>query len=1078
MKIKYVLDKQDLFTRKLFFLVVISCLPLQIFAFEENHKNVISSVVENEVTQQITVKGKVVSADDKMGIPGVNVNIKGVKGGVSTDLDGNYSISVPSSDAILIFSSIGLKSQEIKVGSQRVINVTLGSDVSSLNEVIVVGYGTQKKAKVTGAIEQVSGKVFQDRAVTNVGLALQGQTPGLLVTRSSSRPGNEGLNFQIRGASSINGGSPLIVIDGVPAVNGFSFQNMNPDDIESMTVLKDASAAIYGSRAANGVILITTKKGKGKVKIDYSSNLRFTKNGITGYSATSQQYAKLWLAANAEEKTPNWWGWSTKENMEKMAAGIDGIYPTAFWGDVFVGQGNRIDEMFAQRYSYQHNLSVSNSTDLSSYRLSLAYADNQGNLATAYDGQKQYNVRFNYDYKLSERLKLETGISFIDAITRAPSVGLDAALYAQDMPFFPAKNPYGQWNANFGNIGNRNSAAATSDGGRDNRKSLTSRLDFKATYNILKGLDFEGLVSYQKENFNQERYVLPVQLYDWYGNKSVENLSNTIQSASNVGYASRDFDSFYQYYSALMKYNTTFGEHHNIAATAGINAEHTQIQTLSATRAFFTDLGVYDLNAADPTTSFNGGGKYQFGNYSYLASFTYDYDEKYLIKVIGRHDGSSNFAPGHKFKDFGTVELGWAFSKENFLKDNSVLSFGKLRVSSGVGGNYTGIGSYDYISTINLGSVVLGQTPANQTSSSLAGGGLVNFDREWERVSHKNIGLDLTFFDNKLSFTYDYFMKDNKGMLTSPILPTILGATAPPDNSGDFSAHGWESTISWKSNVKDFTYNISFNIGDVRNKLVNRLNADTYGAGRNNLNGYPLNSWFLFQTAGYFKDQAEIDAYYAANAAGQQEMTRVVKGTVTELRPGDIKRIDLNGDGVITGAGSKNSDLKYMGDANPHYNFGLNLGGAYKGFDLGVFFQGVAQQKIMRSGFLAYPFAVLSSNQPTSFLEKTWTEDNPNAPYPRLTSYVARAGWNYGNNDFMLQNNAYIRLKSLIIGYTLPKSITDRAKLDRVRFYFSGNDLWEATKVKDGYDPEHGETSQNSGYPFYRTYSFGINVGL
>lgn len=1037
-----------------------------------NDSKIITSLADQTIT------GKVVDAEKGEGLPGVSISIKGSAKGGTTDSKGNFSIRVPDENATLIFSFIGYTRQEVVVNKRTVINVSLLADIKALDEVVVVGYGTQKKVNLTGAVEQISSKVFEDRAVTNVGLALQGQSPGLMVTRSSPRPGNEGLAFQIRGASSINGGSPLIVIDGVPAVNGFSFQNMNPDDIDNISILKDASAAVYGSRAANGVILVTTKKGKGKVKIDYSSNLRFTQNGITNYSASSQQYANIWLAANVEEKTPNWWAWSTKENMEKMATGVEGIYPTAFYGDIFIGKGNRIDEMFAQRFSYQHNLSISNRTDISGYRVSLAYADNQGNLATAYDGQKQYNARFNYDYKLSDRLKLETGVSFINAITQTPSVGLDASLYAQDMPFFPAKNPYGQWNANFGIIGNRNSAAATSDGGRDNKKSLTSRLDFKVTFNLFKGLDLEGLVSYQKEEFNQERYVIPVQLYDWYGNKSLENLSSTVQSASNPGYSSRDYNSFYQYYSTMLRYNATFGANHHVSAVAGINAEKTQIQTLSGTRAFFTDLGVYDLNAADPTTSFNGGGKYQFGNYSYLATFNYDYDGKYLVKLIGRHDGASNFAPGYKFKDFGTVELGWAFSKENFLKDNAVLSFGKLRFTSGVGGNFAAIGNYDFISTIGLGTTVLGQTPANQTSAFLAGGGLVNLDREWERVFHKDIGLDLTFFNNKLSFTYDYFIKDNKGMLTPVIYPTVLGATAPSSNSGDFNATGWETTITWKDRKKDFAYNISFNIGDTRNKLVNRQGADTYGAGKNNVNGYPLNSWFLFQTDGYFKNQEEINAYYAANAAGQQEMTRVVKGTVAELRPGDTKRLDLNGDGVITGNGSKTSDLKYMGDANPHYIYGLNLGASYKGFDFQTFFQGVAQQKIMRSGYLAFPFAVLSTNQPTNFLGKTWTEENPNTEYPRLTTNVARASWNYASNDFMLQNNAYIRLKSLIIGYTIPKRITDRIKLDRVRVYFSGNDLWEATKIKDGYDPEMGETSQNSGYPFYRTLSFGINVGL
>lgn len=315
-------------------------------------------------------------------------------------------------------------------------------------------------------------------------------------------------------------------------------------------------------------------------------------------------------------------------------------------------------------------------------------------------------------------------------------------------------------------------------------------------------------------------------------------------------------------------------------------------------------------------------------------------------------------------------------------------------------------------------------------------------------------------------------------MLTDVAYPAVLGATAPKTNSGELNVNGWEAVITWKDHKNDFSYNISFNISDTQTLLKRKEGADNYGAGRNNVNGYPLNSWFLFQTDGYFKDQAEVDAYYAANAAGKEEMNRVVVGTASQLRPGDTKRLDLNGDGVITGNGSKNSDLKYMGDANPHYIFGINLGGSYKGFDLGAFFQGVGKQQIMRSGYLAYPFAVLSTNQPTNFEGRTWTVDNPNAEFPRLTTNSNRANWNYASNDFMLENNAYIRLKSLIIGYTLPKSITSRAKLDRVRVYFSGNDLWEATKIKDGYDPEMGETSQNAGYPYYRTLSFGINVSL
>ena len=1034
---------------------------------------------QQSVQQNITITGKVTSADDNMGIPGVNVNIKGVKGGISTDIDGNFSITVPSANTVLVFSAVGMKSQEIKVGAQKVINITMEADISSLNEVVVVGYGTQKKSVVTAAVEQISSKAFQDRAVTNVGLALQGQTPGLVVTRTSPRPGNEGLNFQIRGATSVNGGNPLIVIDGVPALNSYAFQNMNPDDIENISILKDASASIYGSRAANGVILVTTKKGKGKVKIEYSNNIRFTKNGITDYSASPQQYASIWLDANKEESVPNWWGWASKENMERMASGTEGIYTTQFWGDVFIGQGNRINEMFANRVSYQHNLSVSNNTDKMGYRLSMAIADNQGNLATAYDGQKQYNFRFNYDYKLSDRVKLETGISIVNAITSAPSVGLDATLFANDMPFFPAKNPYGQWNANFGNVGNRNAAAATSDGGRFDKNSLTGRLDMKATVNILKGLDFEGLASYQNEQYRDERYITPVQLYDWYGNKSVENLASTIQSASNVGYRSSTYNSLYQYYSGILNYNKTFGEHHNFSAMAGINAELTQINTLSATRAFFTDLGVYDLNAADGSTLGNGGGKNHNGNYSYISRLGYNYDEKYIAEVIGRRDGSSKFAPGYKYKNFGSAMLGWVFTKEKFLEGiSSVLNFGRVRASYGFSGNNVGIGNYDYVSAVNNGLFYLGLPVTAQTSSSLAANGLISKDREWERVYQKNIGIDLNFLNNRLTTVFDYFIKDNKGMLVNVEYPAVLGGSAPKTNNGHLNVVGWETTVAWRDKIKDFSYNLSFNIGDTRSLLKSMEGQTAYVAGKNaTVVGRPLNSWFLYQTDGYFKNQAEVDAYYALYG-GKGDMTAVPVGAAAGLRPGDTKRVDTSGDGTISPLGSETSDLKYMGDANPHLVFGFNYGFSWKGFDVNAFFQGAAKHQIMRSGNLAYPFATLFTNQPTNFEGRTWTVDNPDAEFPRLTVNQNRARWNYANNDFMLENNAYIRLKSLIVGYTLPKNITDKVRLDRVRVYFSGNDLWEATKVKNGYDPEMGETTQNVGYPFYRTLSFGINVGL
>ncbi|HWK05035.1 MAG TPA: SusC/RagA family TonB-linked outer membrane protein [Puia sp.] len=1047
-------------------------------------------------TTPITVSGLVKDANG-VTLTGVTVRVKNENISKVTGEDGKYTINVPSARSVLVFTYVGFIPFEQEVGTHTHWDISLKPKSGDLNDIIVVGYGTQKKATLTGAVEQVSSQVFEDRAVTNVGLSLQGQTPGLLVTRTSPRPGNEGLAFQIRGATSVNGGSPLIIIDGVPALNYYSFQNMNPDDIESISILKDAAASIYGSRAANGVILVTSKRGKGKVKVEYSNNIRTTTNGITAFSPNMQQYATMWIEANKEETTPNWWGWASLANMQKMQQGVEGMYQTQYWGNIYLGNANRITEMFAQRYSYQHNLSISNRTDVSGYRLSFGYADNQATLATAYDGQKQYNLRFNYDYKLSDRIKLETGISMVDAVTRSPSVGLDAAVYGQEMPFFPAKNPYGEWYADYGTVGDRQPVAATSDGGRDNKSDLTGRIDLKATVKIVKDLSFEGMASYQDEQYRQERWVNLVQTYDWFGNKAQQTVSATQTTLSptnpsdltqnNPGYLTVANEFFYQYYSGLLKYNKTFNGVHNFSAVAGINAEKWQGKYLAAGRLNFTDLGVQDLNVANTTTLGNSGGKSQNGTYSYIARVNYNYTEKYLLELSGRRDGNSKFDIGYKYKNFAAASVGWVFTNEDFLKEiTPIVSFGKIRASYGSMGNDVGLGNFDYTSLVNLGTTVLGSPAALQTSSSLANNGLISHSRTWEKVEQKNIGIDLSYLKSRLTTTFDYFIKDNVGMLSLVAYPSVLGGTPPKTNSGHLNVKGWEGIIGWKDSKKDFSYYISFKISNTHTLLKQLQGADNYSAGKNydpnagvyGVNGYPLKPWFLYKTAGYFQSQKDVDAYYAAYAAGGAEMAHVPAGGSSALRPGDTKRVDLNGDGVITAAGNASSDLKFMGDGDPHFTFGLNLGGSWKAFDLGVFFQGVGKQLIMRNGWMAYPFMAIYTNQNPNFLGKTWTATHTNAPFPRLTVDNSRSAWNYANNDFMLQNSRYIRLKSLILGYTLPQSISRKAKLNRLRVYFSGNDLWESSSIKDGYDPEMGETSQNSGYPFYRTWSFGLNVGL
>jgi hypothetical protein len=405
----------------------------------------------------------------------------------------------------------------------------------------------------------------------------------------------------------------------------------------------------------------------------------------------------------------------------------------------------------------------------------LGFADNQGNLATAYDGQKQYNVRFNHDYKLSEKLKLESGLSINNAITGSPSVGLDNTLYGYDMPFFPAKNPYGQWFACFNGVdagANRNAAAMTTDGGRDNRNSLVGRIDFKATYQIFKDLALEGVASIQNERYEQEKYVLQVPVYNWYGVQT--GIGNRTGGTNNIFYV-ENRNTTYQYYSALLRYNKTIHGVHNFSAVIGINAEKYYRERLWAQRVGFEDLGVYDISLASNETPTNGGGKSMNGTYSYLARVNYNYKEKYLFELIGRSDGDSRFDIGYKFKNFGSGSVGWVFTNEEFLSNLSpYLSFGKLRLSYGNAGNNAGLGEFEYINLVNMGTVVLGNPASPQTSATLANNGLISNQRTWERVQQQNAGIDLSFFDGRLSASYDYFVKDNIGMLTNVTILQFL----------------------------------------------------------------------------------------------------------------------------------------------------------------------------------------------------------------------------------------------------------------------------------------------------------------
>ncbi|GAA3629372.1 SusC/RagA family TonB-linked outer membrane protein [Flavivirga jejuensis] len=1039
-----------------------------------------------DIEQNRTISGKVISAEDNMSVPGVNVIVKGTSKGTVTDFDGNFSINVPSNESVIIFSYLGYVTQEITVGKNNTIHVTLQTDLAALDEVVVVAYGIAKKETLTGSIEQVKAEAFEDLAVGSTALALQGRTPGLVITRNSSRPGDEDINFLVRGVSSINGISPLIVIDGVPTINDASFNDMNPNDIESISVLKGGAASVYGSRAAGGVILVTTKKGKGDVKIEISSILRVGTIGIRPPTPTMQEWGALWLAATSQDETPNFGFWLGTENLERFAAGEEGIYHfTNFLGDVYVSDSNRFDEMFGNSYSNQHNISVSGGSEKSNFRMAAGYDENVGGLKVADDSRDRYNFSLNYGVNVSERLKLSTNISYFHTSFSGPSGGLDREATTIDPPIFASKNQFGQWYANFGgNIaGGRNAVARVIDGGRENNIDKQLRLTTSIEYKLTDNLNITGSYSYSDQDSEDQIYHLTVPTYNWFGDVAPAQINGT-------SYIQETTDRItYKNYKASLNYSNNIGNH-NLSGLLAIEADRNTNKRLRARRNGFVDYGVYDLAIGSEdlaVTTFGGGNTWGF--FGYIGRINYDYKGKYLLELQGRRDGSSRFAKGQKWSNYGNVSTGWVLSSENFLKNSNVVSFLKIRGGYGELGSTAGIDEFGYLSTVALNTIpnidsiksritVFGATAAQQGNSS--GSNLFSTTTTWERIVSKEIGVDFKLFNNKVFGAIDFFNKKNIGMLIQRQIPATIAPLAPYTNSGTLESKGWEVVLGYANTFGDFNVSVSANMSDSRNKVTSFFSEDNFGgvpvAGLNAaddseiIEGKPINSFYMWETDGFFANQAEVDTYYSSLKPGGELPSQTSTGA---LRPGDTRVVDTNKDGTID-----SEDLTYQGDALPHHVYGFNFDIKYKSFDFSAFFQGALNHKILRTGFFASPFQQVWQNQSNTWLGRTWTEDNPNAEFPRLTTISPLAAWNYTNKDFMLQNNRYIRLKSLILGYNIKDLKMGNTLINTLRIYFSGNDLFEWSQVKDGWDPESRADTNASAYPFMRTWALGVKVSL
>ncbi|AOW08581.1 SusC/RagA family TonB-linked outer membrane protein [Flavobacterium gilvum] len=1010
--------------------------------------------------QNKTVSGQVYD-QNKVGLYGVTVTVKGTKTATSTDFDGKFKISASPSDQ-LVFSYIGFETRTLTVGSSSTMNISLTEANSKLNEVIVVGYGTKKKSNLTGSVSTVSAKAIENRPVANLATALQGQVPGMNVTRTSGQPGKESIGIQIRGATSANGAiNPLLVVDGVPT-DMFMLQTINPNDVESMSVLKDAAAAsIYGAQAAGGVILVTTKKGKeGKTIFEASSNLGIEK----------PMFIPKRLSLLDEANYSNLGRVNAGQPLEYQPYEIDniknGVYTyfqpggTTF---LYLNQRDFTKDILSEQSIIQtYNVSARGGTEKMNYLFSVGYLDQDGYLKVGPDHFKRLNMRMNVGTELNKYIYLDSKVTYTNYVTNAPSGGNApiGAIYKARLrnPIFNQAGSV-EGGSDIGGIyGN------LLYGGYNNRIVDDINSTFQATIkDLAKGLKFRLIYGHQIRSDDTEDFkrgfTLPNRnniAQSVFNNPNSYNLNQGVQKTNNFQF--------------LTNYDVTIAEDHKFAFLAGYQWDDYRASALSAGATNLASNEIPSLNLGDTTTRTNNQTIFTFANQSLFGSLDYSYKDKYLLGFTIRSDESSRLAPQSRTKTFPAVSAGWNMHKEEwFSKNLPFISEFRPRFSWGQLGNSLGIGYYDYLSMLGNGSALVLGNPETKTSyffqNSVASSNL-----SWETVEEYNYALDFGFFQNKLTGKFDYYTKKNKNMLTPLTLPATFGVGSPKINNGVLESWGWEFEMNFRDKIgDDFNYSIGFNLSNNENKLKSYTGKTVVGIGTNTLiEGEPLNTIWGYKTQpGFINNQAELDAvkataFYSANTG-----------------IGDVAYIDQNGDGKVNaGAGSvkDHGDLVKLGTDQQQYLFGVNGSANWKNLDFSFFIQGVGKRAFMPSTNLLEPFAA-SFLPPTSIHMDYWTPDHHDAAFPR-PYYINAVNQNFATSDKWIMDGAYARLKNIQLGYSLPNSALKQGFFTRVRFYVSAENVATVSKLgiwKATLDPEQPNGAYDQ-YPLLGTTSLGVNL--
>lgn len=998
-------------------------------------------------SQEKTVTGKVTDGSGAA-LPNASVIIKGTTKGTEANFDGNYQIKANTGD-VLVFSFIGFKNKEITVANQLVINVTLEEEASTLDEVVVVGYGTQKKSDVTGAVGQVKADEFVKVAAINPTDALQGRVAGVTVVKSSGSPG-AGVDVKIRGIGTNGNNQPLYIIDGVQATSYY----IDPNNIESIEVLKDvSSAAIYGTRAANGVVIITTKKGKkGAPKVEFDSYISFNKARQLytlldgpGYISVHRQ-----MYENAGAALPNYITNPSSVNT------------------------NWMDQIFRSATQTNHSVRLSGATDYVNYSLAGNLAKEDG-IILGSDFEKK-NINLNLGVKKG-RFKFQGNVTYAETRRQGYRFSLRDTYHISPLiPVYDANNASGFGYATDASLPDHVNPIAA-----DNFIDGYTRLQYTLlnggiTYNILEGLDARFNLSQAVTNnysfgfvkrFKASRIPASTHVFG-----QVSEFNSQFRRTQTEALLTYKKEIGKHKFDALVGYSRIFQPYRETNAVAdGYKLDSGGNQVL----AELIDPDFKTINAFSDGTRTSSGYNNEYALVSQFGRINYAYDDKYLFQASVRRDGSSKFGSKNRYGVFPAFALGWKLTSEDFLKDQEFINFLKLRFSWGQAGNDSSLGLYDFSPLVGEGKdhynggYVFGGTPTRGAISR----DLENSNLKWETNTSTNLGVDFAFLDHKLKGSANYYTSLTSDLLFRKIISPSGGLNNPIVNIGEFKNSGFELELSYNNSINDFKYNVNATLTTTRNEVTKLANdgQQIRGVGLKFGSDHYVNStrvgqeagaFYLFEAAGIFQSQAEITAHDP-------------NGTLQpNAKPGDVRFVDQNGDGVLN-----NDDLIYAGTGIPKFEYSFNFGFEYKGFDATIFLQGVGGNKIYDGN----AFEMMGMEGPRNFTANTrnaWTPSNTNTNIPRAV--LGDPNQNNRASTRFLHSGAYLRFKTIQLGYTLPTTLTNKLNIDRLRLYVTGQNLFTITDY-EGLDPEVGGSVLSNGidrvlYPKYKSFILGVQLKL